>query len=113
MLVSSLTPKTEEWVKFSLDVLWKVPEESGCYVITNYDGVILYIGQAVNIHNRMEQHLNDGEKRGKTPWGVAFWFYYLLCPKLELNDLERGWVNEHRLKEKGQLPFFNKVNPPV
>lgn len=112
MLVSSLTPKPENKIEFDFSHLKRSPNESGCYVITNYDGFILYIGQAKNIHNRLDNHLNDSEKRGPTPHGKAFWFYYLLCPEIELDALERGWVNEYRLKH-GELPYFNKINPPA
>lgn len=112
MNVSALTPKPESKIQFSLAHLWKTPEESGCYVITNYDGMILYVGQAVNIHNRIEQHLKDPKKTGQTPYGKAFWFYYQFCPKIELNDLERGWVHDYRNKN-GERPFFNKTDPPT
>lgn len=107
MLASLLTPKTQDRIKFSFANLNEFPENAGCYAITNYNGVILYIGQAKNIYNRMEQHLDDFQKRQQTPSGKAFWFYYLFCPIIELDDLERGWLNEHLIKE-GVLPFFNK-----
>jgi len=107
MLVSELTPKVEGKVLFDLSHLEKCPDESGCYVITASDDTILYIGQAVNICRRMESHRNDDKKRENTPYGKAFWFYYKLCPKIELDDLERGWLNDY-LSNKGNLPFFNK-----
>lgn len=112
MLVSSLTPKPEGKVRFDLSCLNECPDKSGCYAIVTSDGTILYIGQAVNICRRMEDHRNDTKKCGETPHGKGFWFYYLLCPEIELDSLERGWVNEYRIK-MGELPFFNKINPPT
>lgn len=114
MLVSSLTPalNLENRVLFDFSCLWQAPENSGCYVLTNNNNVILYIGQAVNIHNRLEQHLNDIEKRKRTPDGKGFWFYYQFCPIIDLDDLERGWMNDHKIYT-GKRPFFNKIDPPT
>lgn len=113
MFVSSLTPEIGDKAEFSYSALRDIPEESGCYVLTTYDGTILYIGQSINVCRRIEQHLDKDDKRKKTPWGVAFWAYYALCPAIELDALEGGWVYQYRMREKGNLPFFNKVMPPA
>ena len=112
MLATVLFSETENRVEFSYSALHSVSDESGCYALAAYDGTILYIGQSENICKRMEQHLDDGEKRKKTPWGVAFWMYYKLCPSRDLNSTERGWMNEHKIRE-GKRPFFNKIDAPV
>ncbi|MGU9951319.1 MAG: GIY-YIG nuclease family protein [Gammaproteobacteria bacterium WSBS_2016_MAG_OTU1] len=111
MLILSLSPTPDGKYEFSYSAMSKVPEASGCYVITMYDGKILYIGQSTNICKRMEQHLDKGDKNN-TPWGKSFWLYYKLCPTHELSNLENGWVNQYTIKE-GKLPFFNKVHPPI
>jgi len=112
MLVSLLKPEPTGKIAFSYDTLHTVPQDSGCYALTTHDGTILYIGQTIDICQRMEQHLDDGSKRTQTPWGVIFWLHYRLCDAGDLNNLENGWVNEHVLKE-GQMPFFNKARPPA
>ena len=111
MLASLLNPPTSGKVEFSYSSSHSTPLESGCYALTTFDGTILYIGQAVNICNRMEQHL-DSDKNVKTRWGVPYWLYYKLCPVYELDNLETGWVNEYKIKSRGELPYFNKINPP-
>ncbi len=112
MLVSSLKPETEGRIQFLYSTLRTAPQNSGCYTLTAYEGEVLYIGQAIDICKRMEQHLEAGDKRRSTPWGVAFWLYYRLCDARDLNNLENGWFNEYLLKE-GLMPFFNKMRPPA
>lgn len=113
MLVANLSPIANNRIKFSHHDSWQAPENPGCYVLANFGGEILYIGKAANIHERINQHLSEGTKKAKTPFGVAFWFYYRLCNKNDLNALETGWCNDHKMNEKGELPFFNKINPPA
>jgi len=112
MLALSLHPKPKEKVQFDFSQTTMLPENSGCYVLATFRGDILYVGQSANIARRMAQHLDDPTKRATTPAGKAFWFYYELCESHRLDGLERGWVNAYTLKE-GDLPFFNKVRPPV
>ena len=108
MLVSLLIPSIDEKVEFVYAELYAVPEKSGCYILTAYDGTILYIGQSKNICKRMERHLDDNLKTKQTPWGVAFWLYYKLCDEHDLSSLENGWLNQYMDKNKKKLPFFNK-----
>lgn len=113
MFIADLSPSVNKRILFSLSALWKAPEESGCYVLTNVEDEILYIGQANNIHERVKQHLHKRDKSVRTPLGVAFWLYYKLFDRKDLNALETGWCNNHKMSEKGELPFFNKINPPA
>ena len=112
MLVSDLFPKIDTRIKLEYSALDEAPKQSGCYVITTFNGMILYIGQSVNIRNRMAQHLDGRDKEKENPQGVAYFFHYKLLEKIKLNYLERGWVNSYQIKA-GELPYFNKVNPPV
>ena len=112
MLAESLIPQPEGRVRFNYYALRLSPKESGCYALANYDGVVLYVGKAGSIAGRMEDHLDAGDKSGKTPHGHAHWLYYRFCPVNYLKRLETGWVNEHQLKENGKRPFFNKIAPP-
>lgn len=87
-------------------------EASGCYVICTFDGTILYIGQSRNINQRVRQHLDDESKSARTPWGVAQWLHYRLCPEADLDQLESAWVTQFKMKNRGNLPHFNKLHPP-
>ena len=113
MRASLLVPATNGRVEFSYSTLQTAPNQSGCYALAVYDGTILYIGKSVNIHNRMEQHLDKGDKGEHTPWGVAYWLYYKICSAYDLDNLENGWINVYMVKNKGNLPFFNKIRPPT
>ena len=113
MLVSSLVPPPEGRAEFSYAAWRDTPKESGCYALAAFGGEVLYVGQSVNIRRRMEQHLDGDEMRKATPFGVAFWMHYKLWPVANLDNLERGWMNQHKLQEKGKLPFFNKADAPT
>ena len=112
MNVANLRHQPQEKVLFQLSVYRQVPEDSGCYVLTSFDGHILYIGQSKNLQRRFEQHLDNLAKTQPTSQGRAVWFYWLLYDELHLNALERGWLNEHAAVE-GNLPVLNAASPPV
>lgn len=113
MLVSALNPACEGRVQFSRSALSSLPESAGCYAISAYGQEILYLGQSKNVHDRVRQHLDSGEKSGQTPWGLAFWLDYILCERQDLDNVERGWVMQYRLSNDGEFPYFNKVSPPA
>lgn len=112
MQISSLTPPTTDQCLFSRASLGSIADEAGCYVICAFDGTILYIGQSQNINQRVRQHLDDGSKSVRTPWGVAQWLHYRLCRKADLDQLESAWVSQFTMQNGGDLPYFNKVHPP-
>ncbi len=114
MNINKLTPAPQEKdkVKFDLRNYHKVPQESGCYVITTYEENILYIGKSVNINDRFKQHLDDPKKTGATSKGLAFWFHWLEWDKTQLNALEGGWANFYKATE-GERPIMNLIDPPV
>ncbi len=111
MFITSLNPAPEDSERFEYPDLRRLPAEPGCYVLTTVGGVIIYIGQSINILNRVAQHFDDPNKQMPTPDGVAFWCHYLRTSKYNLDRLERGWLNAHVLCE-GALPHFNKVGGP-
>ncbi len=112
MNVAKLHPPPQEKVPFQLSVYRRVPEDSGCYVLTSFDGHILYIGKSKNLQRRFEEHLDDTAKTQATSQGRAVWFHWLLYEELRLNALERGWLNEHAAME-GNWPILNDAPPPV
>lgn len=112
MNVANLHPPPQEKVLFQLSVYLQVPEASGCYVLTSFEAIILYIGKSKNLQRRFEQHLDNLAKTQFTPQGRAVWFHWLLYDELHLNALERGWLNEHAAME-GNWPILNDAPPPV
>lgn len=114
MKIGELNPAPAERVRFNRwRQLTASPQTHGCYVIASIDEDILYIGQSVNIGERMASHLADTRKNKMTSEGIAYWLYYAICESNgELNALERGWVLQYRNRE-GRLPPLNKIMPPV
>ncbi len=112
MTVNNLIPQPQSRVRFSLSNWKLVPKSSGCYALTTFDGVILYLGLSENLHRRFSEHRDTDAKRLPTQSGLATWFYYLLCDSEQLNRVERTWLNEY-VTEHGVLPVLNKINSPV
>lgn len=112
MLVGRLRPSPRTYTQFAWSHHVTVPELPGCYALVTYAGIVLYVGLASStMAGRMAVHLETEEKRRGTPNGVPFWFYYLACSALEVNALERGWMNQSIL-EDGDIPPLNKVYSP-
>jgi excinuclease UvrABC nuclease subunit len=110
MTIDKLSPKIESTFEFEFSNLKKVPIVFGCYVISNFNNEIMYIGKATNLKNRFTNHLDTPEKNIKTKIGKSYWFSYRICKnEFEISKLERGWLNEYQLK-KGDLPIFNKIH---
>lgn len=112
MRADDLRPAPEESVLFSWAAIGQVPEYATCYVLAAHDTTILYIGQARNLSRRIRQHLDDPDKRQETAWGTVHWLYFRKCSSNELSQLERAWVTAFVLANGGELPPFNKIQPP-
>lgn len=112
MKVEQLNPRPNRRADFSLAAFKMVPKISGCYVLTTYDGVILYIGLATNLNVRFLQHLDNPEKTNPTADGKAVGFYYLEYDAGNLPKLERTWLNQV-LNIRGQHPILNKMSSPI
>lgn len=46
-----------------------IPDNSGCYVLTSFDGNVLYVGLTKNLKRGMAQHLDNREKVNPTSNG--------------------------------------------
>lgn len=110
MTVDKLIPAPSNHENFKRNCLTFVSEKPGCYVLTTFGRVVLYVGQAVNIRRRMNQHLDDMQKTTETALGRAIFFYWLEYENIGM--LERTWLNIH-IENEGVLPILNKVNSPV
>lgn len=95
---------------FRLDREKFIPEKSGCYVLTNFSGIVLYIGLAKNLRRRMNDHLKNPAKTNETVFGRAIMFHWLISD--DLNKIERTWLNTH-IENDGLLPVLNKIYSPT
>ena len=111
MFVDQLHPKVENRVDFSLASLGVTPEVAGCYVLSSFQGDILYIGKTKSLHKRLEQHCNDLEKQQRSPVGVVQFMYYRVCSAAEMTELERAWTAQFAMRNKGALPHFARIWP--
>ena len=110
MNVNELRPVPQCVEPFRLDQAKFVPKRSGCYVLATATGHVLYAGLASNLNSRLLQHLDDAEKVSPTSEGRAVCFYWFECA--DLNSVERGWLNMHRVQH-GSLPVLNTSDSPV
>ncbi len=110
MIINDLNPRIEETEEFDYSKYKRIPQKPGCYVISNFEQVILYIGKTINLQNRFLQHLDSPEKTKLTILGKAYWFSYSLRnDEFGISKLERGWVNHFEL-HNGELPILNKIH---
>lgn len=112
MKIQQLIPAVEKRFEFTLKFRKFVPQSIGCYVLTTFDGEILYIGLTDNLNRRFFEHRETKEKRTPTPNGKTFWFYCLTCEEKETFRIERTWLNQY-LEVHGVLPVLNKIYSPV
>ena len=112
MRVSDLSPAVVDRVQFTFRYQKQVPSEPGCYVLTTFEGDVLYIGLSEDLGRRFGQHRGNDEKCDVTALGRAFWFYFLEQSEKEIRRLERSWLNQYA-SIHGELPVLNRVASPV
>jgi hypothetical protein len=112
MKIEELKPFPKDKVHFNLSSFKSVPKDCGCYVLTTFDNMILYIGLSDNLYKRFLQHLDNPEKTNPTNEGKAIWFYYMIYNPKNLEQLERTWLNSFTTQH-GRRPILNKVDSPV
>src|SRR5580700_6325470 len=106
MNVGELVPQPQRCESFLRSRCRFVPETSGCYALTTFSKVVLYVGLATNLRRRMNDHLDSPEKTQATEKGRAVLFHWL--ETTDINMVERTWMNIHHQHE-GTLPLINKV----
>lgn len=112
MKIGQLVPEITLRLQFTLRHHKFVPQEPGCYVLTTFDGDVLYVGLTDQLHRRFAEHRDTKEKCQPTEQGTAFWFYYLPCELKELERIERTWLNIH-VECHGVRPILNRVDSPI
>ncbi|WP_157700467.1 GIY-YIG nuclease family protein [Rhizobium etli] len=82
-----------------------IPDSSSCYVLTSFDGNVLYVGLTKNLKRGMAQHLDNREKVNPTN-GRVVWFCWL--ERDDLSEVERRWMNIHT-QHHCAPPILNKI----
>ena len=80
-------------------------EGSGCYVITDFIGDILFIGTGANIRDSIILTLSSLEKPASVSYQNPGFFHWRLA--MDPVALERVWLKRHTLAE-GFLPVLNR-----
>jgi predicted GIY-YIG superfamily endonuclease len=110
MNINALSPLPDKCEPFRRNRERFIAKASGCYVLTTYEGVVLYIGLSMDLRRRFNEHLDCPEKTSLTEKGRAVFFHWFETP--ETNKVERTWQNTH-IQHEGALPVLNRVNSPV
>jgi hypothetical protein len=99
-------------VAFSYSESFLIHKNSGCYIITNFFGEILYIGLSKCLKNRFCQHLESRKKTAVGAYGKPSFFIYLLIDESFLERVERTWMHQFTMLH-GYFPILNKVSSPL
>ncbi|MBQ8318506.1 MAG: excinuclease ABC subunit UvrC [Lachnospiraceae bacterium] len=84
--------------------LKKLPNSPGVYIMHNKHDEILYVGKAVNLHNRVRQYFqtghghNNSRKIAKMVEQIAYFEYIVTTSEMEALVLECNLIKEHRPK---------------
>ena len=97
------------------DKLKLLPENPGVYVMLDKDGVIIYVGKAKNLKNRVRQYFYSSVKTEKVMAMVANIadFYYIIVPsEIDALSLENNLIKKHKprynilLKDDKTYPYI-------
>lgn len=82
--------------------LKKLPNKPGVYIMRDADDVILYVGKAINLHNRVRSYFRENIGRGpmidKMVTLIARFEYIITDSELEALVLENNLIKEHSPK---------------
>jgi excinuclease ABC subunit C len=112
---SSLTPSIEERIKQKLSLL---PDKPGCYLMKNSAGVIIYVGKAKVLKNRVRSYFS-GSHNAKTQWLVSEiddFEYMVTASNMEALILECNLIKKYApkynvlLKDDKTFPYIKITN---
>lgn len=110
MNISELVPQPSQCETFKRSRLSYIPDKPGCYVLTTFAKVVVYVGLSNNLRRRMNEHLNNPQKTSETKDGRPIFFFWMECE--EFNKVERTWMNIH-IQHEGRQPELNKIYSPT
>ncbi len=98
-----------------------LPDKPGCYLIKNKDGVIIYVGKAKNLKNRVTSYFR-GEKEGKTKKLVSEivdFEYVVVSSETESLILEINLIKKYDpkynilLRDDKSYPYIELTNEKI
>ena len=108
--VTDQPDKPEQKEKNSFDVkteLSKLPKKPGVYIMHDSADTILYVGKAVNLHNRVRSYFRANIGRGpaidQMVRQIAYFEYIVTDSELEALVLENNLIKENRPKYNTML----------
>ena len=110
MRIEKLIPKVQGWEPFARSKAKFVPASPGCYVLSTFEGDVLYVGLAKDLRRRFNEHLENPEKKNPTEEGRATKFHWFETQ--DMQRVERTWINIH-VDAEGRMPLLNKVYSPT
>lgn len=97
-------------------ILDTAPTKTGCYLMKNADGKVIYVGKAVNLRNRLRSYFHssaqDYRKTRELVRNIADIEWIVVSSELEALILEMTLIKKHRprynvrLKDDKQYPFI-------
>ncbi len=84
--------------------LSKLPSKPGVYIMHSENDDILYVGKAVNLHNRVRQYFREGHGHNNSPKivkmvsQIAYFEYIVTSSEMEALVLECNFIKEYRPK---------------
>lgn len=85
----------------------KLPKSPGVYIMHDKNDEIIYVGKAINLHNRVRSYFRDNVGRG--PWIdrmislISYFEYIVTDSELEALVLENNLIKEHHPKYNTML----------
>lgn len=98
-----------------------VPNQPGCYLMKNKDGVIIYVGKAKNLKNRVSSYFrgNHTGKTAKLVSEIVDFEYVVVSSETESLILEINLIKEHDpkynilLRDDKSYPYIELTNDAV
>lgn len=84
--------------------LKKLPHKPGVYIMHDDNEAILYVGKAIDLHNRVRQYFRAGHGHNNSPKiakmvsQIAYFEYIITASEMEALVLECNLIKEHRPK---------------
>ncbi len=97
-------------------ILDTLPPKPGCYIMKNSEGMVIYVGKAINLHNRVRSYYHargDGrEKVAQLVQEITNIDWIVVSSELEALILEMTLIKKHmphfnvRLKDDKRYPYI-------
>jgi len=97
------------------DKLKLLPEKSGCYIMLDEKGDVIYVGKAKVLKNRVRQYFNSSPKNEKTMKlvsNIADFSYVITNTEIDALSLENNLIKKYKpkynilLKDDKQYPYL-------